>query len=247
MLMEHIRLFDVPKTYKGDKRAAAVLVAAGSFARMNGIPKQLHEIDGMPVIAHTISAFEQAEHIREIVLVARQQDIQAFCNICRQYGFKKVIAVTEGGQTRQQSVIKGVEILSSSPYIAIHDGARPLIRPQKIDEVVEAAWRFDAAAAAVLVKDTVKIADDDGFIMHTPERSRLWFVQTPQVFETQLFLHAIETASAKNYDFTDDCQLVENIGHKIFLVKSDYDNIKITTPDDIAYVKSIIKAKNVRG
>ncbi len=245
--MEHIRLFDVPKSHKGDKRAAAVLVAAGSFARMNGIPKQLYEIDGMPVIAHTIRAFEQAKHIKEIVLVARRQDLQTFCGVCKQYGFKKVTAIAEGGQTRQQSVIKGVEIISASPYIAVHDGARPLIRPQKIDEVVEAAWHFGAAAAAVPVKDTVKIADDDGFIMHTPERSRLWFVQTPQVFETRLFLHAIETASSKNYDFTDDCQLVENTGHKISLVKSDYDNIKITTPDDIAYVKGIIEAKNIRG
>lgn len=116
----------------------------------------------------------------------------------------------------------------------------PLIRPEKIDETVEAAWRYKAAAAAVPVKDTVKIADDGCFIKETPDRSRLWYVQTPQVFETSLYLKAMKQADEKGESFTDDCRLVEQTGHKVYLVKSDYDNIKITTPEDIDYVKSVI-------
>lgn len=244
--MEPVRVFHVSRQTCKGRRVAAVLVAAGSFTRMGGTHKQLLCLSGLPVIAHTIRAFQQSEHICEIVLVSRAEDIPRFSEICRKQQFDKVSMIVCGGESRQQSVSNGVHAVGeSADYFAVHDGARPLIRPGAIDRVIAYAWEYGAATAAVPVKDTVKVADDDGFIVNTPERSRLWNVQTPQVFERNLFMKALEQASVNGYDFTDDCQLVEMLGHKIYLVKTDYDNIKLTTPEDIIMAQGILKARDI--
>ena len=198
----------------------------------------------MPVIAHTIKAFQAAQYIQEIVLVARAEDREVFYSLCKQYAFTKVSAIVMGGKTRQESVSRGVRCVNErAGYLAIHDGARPLIRPETIDGVIEAAWHYAAAAAAVRVKDTVKIADENGFIIETPDRSRLWNVQTPQVFEHCLYLEALAEAGEKGYDFTDDCQLVEKIRQGVYLYEADYANIKITTPEDIAFAESVLRER----
>ena len=227
------------------KITAAILVAAGSFTRMGGIPKQRVLLEGKPVIAHTLAAFQSAKQIQKIVLVARKEDLTDFRALCKQYGFTKVIAVVEGGKTRQQSVLCGLRHIDrDAGYLAIHDGARPLIRPEVIDGVIEAARRCQAAAAAVRVKDTVKIADENGFILETPDRSRLWNVQTPQAFEAALYRRAMDEACQKGWDFTDDCQLIEMTGQRVCLYEADYTNIKITTPEDIAVARALLQERN---
>lgn len=223
---------------------AAVIVAAGRFTRMEGIPKQLAIIDGKPVIAHTLSAFEKALSVREIVLVVRPEDREAIASICKQYHFTKVSAITDGGATRQESAAAGIACTSPGiAYFAIHDGARPLVASSLIDGVIQAARRYHAASAAVRVKDTVKIADASGFIQSTPDRRFLWNVQTPQVFESGLYQQALQRANEKGMDFTDDCQLVEQLGHRVYLYEADYKNIKITTPEDLSVAEKLLQER----
>lgn len=241
MLMEPIMVYEVPNPDCTGRCVAAIIVAAGSFSRMGGTHKQLLQLGEMPIIAHTVKAFQEANNIHKIAIVARQEDMSAFADICRKYMFDKVCAVVCGGSTRQQSVSNGVNVMGeNADYYALHDGARPLIKPKTIDTVVEFSWKYGGAAAAVPVKDTIKTSDDSGFILNTPDRSHLWSVQTPQVFERKIFKQALKNASVNGYDFTDDCQLVEAIGHKVYLVKSEYDNIKITTPEDIILAQRIL-------
>ncbi len=228
----------------GTADTAAVIVAAGSFTRMGGIPKQLTPIGGRPVIAHTLSAFQQADSIREIVLVLREEDRKAVESICREYYFTKVSAITVGGTTRQASVARGIARVSpKAAYCAIHDGARPLVTPDIIEGVIGAARQYGGAAAAVRVKDTVKIADAAGFIYSTPDRRFLWSVQTPQVFESGLYRRALQDASEKGEDFTDDCQLVERLGRRVYLYEADYANIKITTPEDLPVAERLLQER----
>ena len=155
----------------------------------------------------------------------------------------KVIAFTEGGATRSQSVVAGINCASEkTTHFAIHDGARPLVLSEDINRVVEAGIRCKAAALAVPVTDTVKIVDDEGFIVSTPLRSTLRAAQTPQVFEKTLYLSALD--KNKDADFTDDCALVETVGARVQIVIGDYTNIKVTTPQDIALAEGVIRDRN---
>lgn len=221
-------------------RTAAIVAAAGGSTRM-GVPKQRLLLDGVPVIARTLRAFEEAALVDAILLVAREEDRPDFEDLCRAYGVRKLAGIVLGGATRQESVAKGAAALDGDArYIAVHDGARPLIRPAVIDAVIAAAYTHGAAAAAVKAKDTVKTADADGFITGTPDRRFLWQVQTPQVFEREAYLRALADAQAAGLDFTDDCQLMERIGCRVRLIEADYGNIKITTPEDIALAQGIL-------
>lgn len=212
---------------------SAIIVAAGNSTRM-GTNKQLLTLGDRPVIAHTLSAFERCESVDEIVLVAREENVEALRAIVTQYGIEKLTAVVAGGAERQDSVANGVAACSDrATHLAIHDGARPLITSAMIAEVIEAAKAGGAAAAAVRVKDTVKVADDRGFIVDTPDRATLWYVQTPQIFEKTLYLDSMEKAQQSGLAVTDDCRLVEAAGYPVKLVEGSYSNIKITTPEDI--------------
>ena len=222
---------------------AAVIVAAGSSTRM-GVPKQFIPIGGVPAIARTLMAFESASLIDEIVIVTRSEDIIPIYDICKSYEITRATHILPGGSTRQQSVFGGVQAVGEGiGYIAVHDGARPLVTPEVIDRVVDAAMRTGAATAAVRVKDTVKLADEQGFISETPERSRLWNVQTPQVFDRQLYTAAMEQARAQGRDYTDDCQLLEHTGHPVLLCEGDYQNLKLTTPEDVAFAECLLRGR----
>ena len=226
----------------------AVIVAAGSFTRMGGIPKQLALLDGKPVIAHTLLAFEQSPSVREIVLVARPEDRREMERICRDNAFSKLKAIADGGKTRQESTAAGIARLSpDAAYCAVHDGARPLVTPSVVEEVVGAARRYGAAAGAVRVKDTIKVADVARFIQATPERRSLWSVQTPQAFESALYRLALEDAREKGMDFTDDCQLVERLGCRVYLCEGDYANIKLTTPEDLPVAERLLQERRKRS
>ncbi len=224
-------------------RTAAVIVAAGGSTRM-GVPKQLLEIGGLPVIARTLLAFEEARLIDGIVLVAREEEREAFRALAERHGIRKLRAVVPGGDTRQLSAASGAARAGrDADFLAIHDGARPLILPAVIDSVVREAHACGAAAAAVPVKDTLKTADKNGFVTGTPDRRFLWNVQTPQVFRRALYEEALARAQAEGLDFTDDCQLVERLGRPVRLVRADYGNLKITTPEDAAVAEILLRRR----
>lgn len=212
---------------------SVVIVCAGNSTRMQGVNKILLPLGDKLVIGVTMSAFQQCESVREIVIVAREQDIPDIKAEAERIGITKLIACTMGGATRQESVINGIRCISKdTDMIAIHDGARPLVKPEHIERAVKDARIFGGATLGVPVKDTIKTVDD-GIITDTPPRSSLYITQTPQVFKRKLYFEGIDFALEHSLDFTDDCQLVEAIGGKVYMTVGDYTNIKITTPEDI--------------
>lgn len=224
---------------------SAVIVAAGKGERMGqNINKQFIPLCGIEVISRTLSAFEDSRYVREVVIVSRRIDIMRMASAVKDFGFSKVANIVAGGETRQQSAANGLKSVSTSAqFIAVHDGARPLVTAECIDRVIESAFKSGAAAAAVRVKDTLKVADENAVVVSTPDRARLWAVQTPQVFEKELYRKALEKAIADGADYTDDCQLIEAAGGRVQLVEGEYTNIKITTVEDIAHAEAIIRSR----
>ena len=229
---------------KISRTCCAIIVAAGSSTRMaGGVSKTLLSLLGVPVIVRTLSAFQQAQCVDGVVVVCRGEDRAQIGAWVREYSLTKVGAVVCGGRTRRQSVACGVAAApQTAGYLAIHDGARPLVRPESIDEVIRDAHRYGASALAAPVKDTIKVVGRGNLVLSTPERSQLWCVQTPQVFERQLYLRAMEYGG----DVTDDCQLVENMGGKVHLCPGDYSNLKLTTKDDLLFAQAILKSREER-
>ncbi len=226
------------------KICSAIIPAAGNSTRMalGGRSKQFLDLLGMPAFLHTLHAFEQARRIHEIIVVGREEDIPDMESCIRAQGLQKVKAIVPGGATRQESVAAGMaEISSEAEYLAIHDGARPLISPALIDFVVEDAETHRASALGVPVKDTIKVVDGQGFVVDTPKRDTLWAVQTPQVFERALYQEAMDTARKQQADYTDDCQLIERFGVLVHLCLGDYHNLKLTTPEDIVLAEAILQ------
>ncbi len=230
-------------TENENKVVSAVIVSAGNSTRMGGINKQFLEIDGVPVIAHSISAFQKSEYVDEIVIVTRESDIEEIQNLVNKYNFTKVTAIVCGGETRQLSVFNGViKTSDNSAIVAIHDGARPLVSDKVITETIKMASEYGAAATGVKVKDTVKVVDCNDNIIETPDRTYMRFIQTPQVFKKSLYLDAVKTVE-NSKDFTDDCKLLEAYGKTVKFVDGDYENIKITTPEDIELAENYLKRK----
>lgn len=223
------------------EKLAVVIVAAGQSTRM-GQAKQWISLAGIPVIGHTLCAMEQTPCVEAIVAVVRGVDVLPVQKLCRQLGITKITAVVEGGDTRQQSVAAGVAVLPPEyGYVAIHDGARPFASADLTERVFHRAAQTGAAAAAVRVKDTIKIADEQGWVQRTPDRRTLWSVQTPQIFRRDLYEDALQAAGKQGWDVTDDCQLMERAGHPVALCEGDYRNIKITTPEDIPAARALLK------
>lgn len=230
-------------TEKENIFVSAVIVSAGNSTRMGGINKQFLEIDNIPVIMRTISVFEKTESINEIVVVTRESDIEDVKELINEYDFKKVSCVVAGGETRQLSVYNGViNTSSNSDFIAIHDGARPLVTENVIADTLEMAVKYGAAATGVKVKDTVKQVNDNNDIVATPDRSYLRFIQTPQIFNKTLYLDAVNNVE-NSRNFTDDCMLIEAYGKTVKFVDGDYENIKITTPEDVQLALNYIKKR----
>ena len=224
------------------RTVGAVIAAAGSSSRMGGRDKLAEPLDGIPVILRTLAAVEAVPEIREIVVVTREDRVEEYRRLLGQCS--RLRAVVPGGSTRQESVRNGVRALSPDCTLAaIHDGARPLVTPEVFARCIEAARSCGAATAAVPVKDTIKLADEAGRVLDTPDRSRLWAVQTPQIFDRERYLRAAEEAERRGLSCTDDCQLFEAMGWKVQLVMGDYRNLKLTTPEDFlaagAYLEGI--------
>ena len=221
---------------------SAIIAAAGLSERFGGdVTKQMTEIRGVPVLIHTLKAFEQVDCIHEIVVVAKLNEISAWEILCREHGITKVTKIVQGGFTRQESVLCGLDAVDKkSKFVAISDGARCLITPDIINSVCRSAYKYKAATAAHRSTDTVKIADKKGFIDSTADRDTVWLAQTPQAFKTKLYRAAAYTALKKGFTATDDNSLVENIGHPIRLVECGAQNIKITTREDIAIAEGVL-------
>lgn len=224
---------------------SAIIVAAGGSVRM-GIAdsKQFVPLLSRPAIEYTLSAFQSCYLIKEIVVVCREQDMERINEIVAEKDFSKAKKLVAGGSSRAESVRNGVRAASEkAEYYAIHDGARPLITVEEIQRVVEAAFETGAATLGTSVKDTIKIVDGFNNIESTPLRSQLRAVQTPQVFEKDLYTFALENAGDSVINFTDDCALIENMGGEVLVVKGSEENIKLTTPVDILIAESILKAR----
>lgn len=218
----------------------AVLLAAGNSTRMGGSrSKVLEELGGRPALCRSLEVLDRCPLIGEICLVCREQDRADMLPLTS--GLATPVQVVPGGAQRQDSVERGVEALTAPwEYVAIHDGARPLVTEEVLAAVCRDAMAHGAATAAVPSKDTCKLADEAGFVAATPARDRLWAVQTPQAFSLALYREALGKARAAGQSYTDDCQLIEAAGGKVKLTMGDYRNIKLTTPEDLLAARAYL-------
>lgn len=225
-------------------RISVVIAAAGKGTRMGlETNKQYLELQGKPVLALTLQRFEDCISVDEIIVVAGETEVE-FCrkNVTDRYGFKKIKVVTAGGATRQQSVYKGLRHVSPGCNIVlIHDGARPFIDADGIEACIDAAKQYGAAVLAVPARDTIKRSDLSGFVEETVDRSKLWYIQTPQAFQYELIMDAHVKAAQDGFDGTDDAVLAERMGHKVKLVSGNYNNIKITAREDLIMAESMAR------
>lgn len=218
----------------------AVLLAAGNSTRMGGSrSKVLEELGGRPALCRSLEVLDRCPLIGEICLVCREQDRADMLPLTS--GLATPVRVVPGGAQRQDSVEQGVEALTGPwEYVAIHDGARPLVTEGVLAAVCRDAMAYGAATAAVPSKDTCKLADEAGFVAATPARDRLWAVQTPQAFSLALYREALRKARAAGQSYTDDCQLIEAAGGSVKLTMGDYRNIKLTTPEDLLAARAYL-------
>lgn len=222
---------------------AAIILGAGAGTRMKADKsKLLLEINGKTVLERTVETFSKIKEINEIIVVCRESDLDSFENVLSPYN----VSYCFGGETRQQSVMNAVETIDECDYLSIHDGARPLITEKEITDTLTSAIQNGAAAVGVMVKDTIKVIDSNYQIVSTPDRSSLVSIRTPQIFEFKMYVDAVEKAKADGKDFTDDCQLIEYFGKPVFTVIGDYDNIKITTPEDLPMAEGVLKMRGER-
>lgn len=234
-------------------RTAAVVLAAGSGKRMNaGVKKQYMEIAGRPVLYYSLKAFEES-FIDEIVLVVSQDEIeQVQESYVNQYGFQKISRIVVGGKERYHSVACGLQaVRQDCDFVFIHDSARPMLTQEILQRAYRAVQEEEACVVGVPSKDTVKIADEQGYVSVTPNRSLVWNVQTPQVFSYPLVHSAYEELLQKEQELlasgvqiTDDAMVVEHLAHhKVKLVEGSYENIKITTPEDVQIAERYLQSR----
>ena len=227
------------------KKCTAIVLAAGQGKRMGTkVQKQYLEIDGKPVLYYSLHAFEQSEVIDEVVLVVGEEQVEYCYNeIVLKYAFNKVKTIVEGGKERYHSVWNGLQEVDDEGYIFIHDGARPFVDEEILQRAYEDVQICKSCVVGMPVKDTIKLADSDGFVNETPERSLVWMIQTPQVFETRLVKEAYSLLmKQEKIEVTDDAMVVEQmLGHKVKLTMGSYENIKITTPEDLSIAEIFVK------
>ncbi len=221
----------------------AIILSAGKGTRMgSSISKQYLEVFGKPVVFYTIKAFEDSG-VDEIFLVISEEDRNYVeQNIIQKYGFCKIKQLVIGGRERYHSVYNALRCVGEADNVLIHDGARPLILAEQIDMMIEKMKIYQACVAGMPIKDTIKIVDENNSVIDTPERSRIWQVQTPQVFRYSEILEAYENMMLdKENDVTDDSMVMEKYGnHEVRLIALSYENIKITTKEDLVFMKGIL-------
>jgi 2-C-methyl-D-erythritol 4-phosphate cytidylyltransferase len=230
-------------------KCSVILLAAGQGKRMNSsVPKQYLLLAGKPIIYYSLKVFEESS-VDEIILVTGSEEVD-YCQekIVNHYGFNKVSVVTAGGKERHHSVYNGLQKVNHADYILVHDGARPFVTKEIIERTISGAVMYQACAAGMPVKDTIKIVDDKDFVSLTPNRDFVWLIQTPQTFAYPLISDAYERLSQAEKggqiaSVTDDAMVIERItGEKVKLVEGSYENIKVTTPSDLLFAQILLKS-----
>ena len=227
-------------------KTAAIIVAAGEGHRMGtSIAKQYLPIFSVPIIVHTLNFFENCAQIDEIILVVKKDEVEKNRQeIVQQYGFKKIKSVVGGGHEQQNSVFNGLKaLLPGGQLVVVHDGVRPLLTETELDKVLEAGKLFGAATLATPVKETIKEVDREGLVVKTLNRDNLWSIQTPQVFHWDILWPAMQKAMVCGFSANDEAGIVEWDGNKVKIVQGNYDNIKITTPDDLERARLIMERR----
>lgn len=222
-------------------RVGAVIAAAGSSRRMDGVDKIFSLVLGKPLLWHVLQVFHECSAVDQVVVVLSEASVHRGVKLIEEGTFSKVVAVCAGGQRRQDSVAKGLNRLEQCDWVVIHDGARPCLTMELVERGLKEAQRTGAAIAAVPLKETVKVVDADGAIESTPRRESLWSAQTPQVFRFDLIAGAYRNLAQ---DVTDDAALVEALGHKVRVYAGRYDNIKVTTPEDLALAETYLRMRH---
>ena len=231
--------------YLPDSATSAVILAAGDSKRMGNINKLFYRINGIPVLGHTLIAYQSCPLIREIVVVAKPADFARIKELKQKYGITKMTHLVEGGETRQESSKNGIEKLSDDvKFVAIADGARCLTTPTQITKVCLSAYRQMACCAAHKVTDTVKRATVLHNTTETVARDNLWEMQTPQVFHTAIYKAAMIKAEDTNLQVTDDATLIEALGYRVHLIECGIGNIKITTIEDIPLAEAVLNYRS---
>lgn len=224
-----------------------IIPAAGRSKRMRShASKQFLLLKGMPVLAHTLKAFEESDAVDKVIVVGNAKDLD-YCRrrIIKRFGFKKVTSLIKGGRRRQDSVFNGLKILPpDTDIVLVHDGARPLVTPKLINKAVSGLKDWPALVVGVPVKDTIKETTSDQMVTHTLDRPRLWSVQTPQAFKANVLSEAHWQAKSDGFWGTDDAMLVERLGYPIKMIMGSEENIKITTPIDVRIAEIILERRN---
>jgi 2-C-methyl-D-erythritol 4-phosphate cytidylyltransferase len=225
-----------------------IVLAAGQGKRMKADKNKVFlELSGVPLIVQTVKVFDQDNYCKKIILPINPKEQSVFEELIEKYQFKKKIVLVAGGKERQNSVYNGLKQVSdsNSSIVLVHDGARPFVDHSLIQQLVKRAQESGCAIPGVPVKDTIKRVNL-GQVIDTVERSSLWAVHTPQAFRVSILKNAHEEAEIKGFLGTDDASLVEAIGEKVYMVEDDYNNIKITTPEDLYFAEAILNKLNKR-
>ena len=227
-------------------KVTALIPAAGAGKRMGkAIAKQFLPLGDKPMLAHTLLAFQRASEVDEIIPILCQEDMEACLqDIIEQYHITKVKTLVVGGKERQESVANGLNKLEKdASVVLVHDGVRPFVTPEMIKETVDLARKGECVTVGVPIKDTIKEVNEKGIVRKTLERSRLWAIQTPQAFPVKTLRRAYEEASRQRMYGTDDATLVERSGGAVKVIMGSYENIKITTPEDLLLAEEILKGR----
>jgi 2-C-methyl-D-erythritol 4-phosphate cytidylyltransferase len=228
------------KTTVKRERIGVVIVAAGSSRRMNGKDKIMAPLAGKPVLFHVLEPFLKFSQVERVVLVLNRRNLSSAKDLLSEYGWDERVVTCLGGERRQDSVLAGLKKLGKCDWAIIHDGARPRITIDLIRRGLEAARESGAATAAIPVTDTIKLAGTDMVVRWTMPRENLWQIQTPQIFRYDMLMDAFQYNA---HDVTDEAQLVELTGGRVKLFMGAYDNIKITTPADLAIVGALMRQR----
>jgi 2-C-methyl-D-erythritol 4-phosphate cytidylyltransferase len=219
------------------KKVGAVIVAAGTSQRMVGVNKLFVSLRGRPLLAWSVDTCQTCRLVRQIILVLNDKDLTRGQKLINERNWSKV-TLCRGGARRQDSVREGLRQVKDCDWVMIHDGARPFLAPDLITDGLRMAEESGAAAAAVPVKDTIKLTDGEVLVKETLQRDRLWTTQTPQIFNFDIITRAYENLTA---EVTDDSTAVERLGCRVQLYMGDYQNIKVTTPEDLALARIIAR------
>lgn len=222
----------------------AIIPAAGASRRMGGGNKLLMDLEGVPVLGRTLLALEGCDIIREIIIAAAEDTIVTYAELGKSLGITKLTKVVKGGDTRQESVYKAaLEADERAKYLAVHDGARPLVTREVVENACKGAFLHTCAAAGVAVHDTIKQVDCSGHVEQTVDRETLRAMQTPQAADKNLLLAALKDALDHGVTVTDECAALERLGARPVITEGSFENIKITTPVDLQFARAVLEGR----